>query len=109
MATNRLPDPVAVLDAVGEQTFRFFRKAADTVLDMLAAVGGVFAMCGRIVWLFPQALKDPDAVMKQANFKRATDDRFFIVIEACDSRYDAAGTRALLEKIGGKDVAELEP
>ncbi|HXP89617.1 MAG TPA: ABC transporter permease [Fibrobacteria bacterium] len=66
MATNRLPDPVAVLEAVGEQTVRFFRKVVGTVLDMLAAVGGIFAMCGRILWLFPQALRDPGAVMKQA-------------------------------------------
>jgi hypothetical protein len=48
------------------------------------------------------------AVMKQAHFKRATDDRFFIVIEARDPLYDAAATRALLEKIGGREIAELE-
>ena len=36
------------------------------------------------------------AVLKQAHFQRATDDRFFIVIEARDPHYDAAATRALL-------------
>jgi phospholipid/cholesterol/gamma-HCH transport system permease protein len=66
MGTSRLPDPVAVLEAVGEQTVRAARKLVNTVLDMLATIGGVFAMCGRIVWLFPAALRNPDTVMKQA-------------------------------------------
>ena len=48
------------------------------------------------------------AVMKQANFKRATDDRFFVVIEARDPQYDPAATKALLESVGGREIAELE-
>jgi hypothetical protein len=48
------------------------------------------------------------AVMKQPHFKRATDDRFFVVIEARDPRYDPAATKALLEKAGGREIAELE-
>jgi Protein of unknown function (DUF3341) len=49
------------------------------------------------------------AVMKQAHFQRAMDDRFFVVIEARDPRYDTAATRALLEKLGGREIEELEP
>jgi hypothetical protein len=48
------------------------------------------------------------AVMKQAHYRRATDDRFFVVIEARDDCYDPAATRALLEKLGGREIAELE-
>ena len=48
------------------------------------------------------------AVMKQPHFQRATDDRFFVVIEARDPLYDPAATKALLEKIGGREIAELE-
>ena len=48
-------------------------------------------------------------ILKFDRIHRATSDRFFIVIEAVDPRFDAAATRALLEKLGGKDVAELEP
>jgi hypothetical protein len=48
------------------------------------------------------------AVMKQVNFKRATDDRFFVVIEARDPHYDLVATKALLEKVGGREIAELE-
>ncbi|MDD2762826.1 MAG: DUF3341 domain-containing protein [Opitutaceae bacterium] len=48
------------------------------------------------------------AVMKQPYFQRATDDRFFVVIEARDPAYDRAATRALLEKFGGREITELE-
>ncbi len=48
------------------------------------------------------------AVMKQAHFQRAMDDRFFVVIEARDPCYDAAETRALLEQLGGREIEELE-
>ena len=44
------------------------------------------------------------AVMKQAHYKRATDDRFFVVIEARDPRYDPAVTLALLERVGGREI-----
>jgi hypothetical protein len=47
-------------------------------------------------------------VMKAPQFVRAMDDRFYIVIEARDPKFNAAQTRALLEQAGGKDLAELE-
>jgi Protein of unknown function (DUF3341) len=47
-------------------------------------------------------------VMKAPQFVRALDDRFYIVIEAHDPKYNAAATRELLAKAGGKDIAELE-
>jgi len=49
------------------------------------------------------------AVMKQAHYRRATDDRFFVVVEARDPRYDPAATRALLATLGGHDIEDLEP
>jgi len=48
------------------------------------------------------------AVMKQAHFQRAMDDRFFVVIEARDPCYDRAATQALLEKVGGREIEELQ-
>jgi len=47
-------------------------------------------------------------VMKAPQFVRALDDRFFIVIEANDPKFNATATRDLLAKIGGQDIAELE-
>lgn len=47
-------------------------------------------------------------VLKAPQFVRASDDRFYIVIEANDPKFNPAQTRTLLEQIGGKDIAEIE-
>ena len=47
-------------------------------------------------------------VLKAPQFVRASDDRFYIVIEANDPKFNPAQTRSLLEQVGGKDIAELE-
>jgi hypothetical protein len=41
-------------------------------------------------------------------FKRATDDTFFISIEATDPLFDPIETRRLLEEISGRQVEEVE-
>jgi hypothetical protein len=48
-------------------------------------------------------------VLKYPKIKRGMDDLFFIVIEARDPRFHPENTRALLTKIGGTDITELEP
>jgi len=45
---------------------------------------------------------------KAPQFVRHLDDRFYIVIEANDPKFNSAQTRDFLAKIGGKDIAELE-
>jgi len=40
-------------------------------------------------------------------FRRATQDRFFIVVEARDPRFDIDKTRALLSDLGGSAVEEI--
>ncbi len=47
-------------------------------------------------------------VMKAPQFVRALDDRFFIVIEANDPKFNLTSTREFLASIGGQDIAELE-
>ena len=47
-------------------------------------------------------------VLKYEKFHRGTNDRFFVVIEARDPHFDAAGTRALLAAVGGQEITELE-
>ncbi len=42
-------------------------------------------------------------------FERATDDKFFIMIEAADPKFDLEKTRALLKDAGATQVEELEP
>jgi hypothetical protein len=48
-------------------------------------------------------------VLKYDQIRRGLDDTFFLVIEASDPKFDLAGTRALLAKIGGTTISELEP
>lgn len=47
-------------------------------------------------------------VQKAPQLTRLLDDRFHIVIEASDPKYNPAQTREFLAKIGGTDIAELE-
>jgi hypothetical protein len=47
-------------------------------------------------------------VLKSPKIRRGLDDQFLIVIETRDPRFNLANTRALLEKAGGKEIAELE-
>jgi len=65
-----------------------------------ATIGGMFFLNKLPMHYHP--------VMKAAQFVRATDDRFYIVIEANDPKFNAAATRELLAKAGGKDIAEIE-
>ena len=41
-------------------------------------------------------------------FARATDDGFFISIEARDPKFSAEGTKALLDEIGGANIELVE-
>jgi hypothetical protein len=65
-----------------------------------ATIGGMFVLNGLPMHYHP--------VLNYENIRRGTDDLFFIVIERSDTRFNAENTRALLEKIGGRDIAELE-
>jgi len=42
-------------------------------------------------------------------FERVTDDKFFIMIESGDPKFDLEATRALLQKTGATLVEELQP
>jgi len=42
-------------------------------------------------------------------FERVTDDKFFIMIESSDPKFDLEATRALLQKSGATLVEELQP
>ena len=65
-----------------------------------ATIGGMFFLNGLPMHYHP--------VLNYPNIRRATDDRFLIVIERDDPRFDDAATRALLAAVGGKDIEEVE-
>lgn len=47
-------------------------------------------------------------VFNSARFGRFSDDRFFISVEARDPKFEAAGTREFLSRIGGNYLEPLE-
>lgn len=47
-------------------------------------------------------------VLKYEDIDRGMDDKFFVVIEASDPRFNNENTKSLLEKAGGKNIKELE-
>jgi hypothetical protein len=65
-----------------------------------ATIIGMFVLNGLPMHYHP--------VLKYDQIRRGMDDTFFIVIEARDPRFNLANTRAMLEKIGGANIAELE-
>ncbi|MFT3780882.1 MAG: DUF3341 domain-containing protein [Nibricoccus sp.] len=65
-----------------------------------ATIGGMFFLNRLPMHYHP--------VLKYDKIHEGMDDRFFIVIEARDPKFDLARTRALLEKAGGKEIKELE-
>ena len=70
---------------------------------LLSAFGAVFGMFG--LNKLPR-LHHP--VFKHSTFHRASDDRFFLSIEATDPKFDRRETVRFLESIGGKHVELVE-
>ena len=70
---------------------------------LLAAFGAVFGMFG--INKLPR-LHHP--IFQHPTIHRASDDRFFLSIEATDPKFDRAATAKFLESLGGKHVQVLE-
>lgn len=47
------------------------------------------------------------ATMRHKSFPRSSDDGFFVTVEASDPKYDSDEVKALLEKLGAKEVEEV--
>jgi hypothetical protein len=70
---------------------------------LLAAFGAFFGM------LIYNGLPRPyHSVFNTPNFERASQDRFFLAIQADDPKYDPVQTRELLESTGASQVSEVE-
>lgn len=70
------------------------------LLSALTALLGMLTLNG-----LPQ-LHHP--LFASRHFRRATDDRYFISVEAADPLFDRVRTRAFLESLGGVRVEEVE-
>ncbi|MCC5025824.1 MAG: DUF3341 domain-containing protein [Candidatus Synoicihabitans palmerolidicus] len=70
------------------------------LLTAFFTIGGMFFLNGLPMHYHP--------VLKTEHIHRGLDDKFLIVIESRDPKYDSSATAALLESIGGKDVTQIE-
>jgi hypothetical protein len=70
---------------------------------LLSGFGAVFGMFG--INRLPR-LHHP--IFNHSTIHRATDDRFFLSIEATDPKFDSTQTARFLESIGGKHVEIVE-
>jgi hypothetical protein len=69
---------------------------------LLSVFGGLFGLaclCRLPAWYHP--------TFKSKAFNRVTDDRFFLVIEAVDSKYVKEQVMAFMESLGGQNIEEL--
>ena len=71
------------------------------LIAALSAFFGVLALNGLPMPYHP--------VFNVERFELASRNRFFLLIEAADLRFDSAGTRRFLENIGSHGVYEVEP
>ncbi|MEE2658152.1 MAG: DUF3341 domain-containing protein [Candidatus Latescibacterota bacterium] len=71
----------------------------------------LFAAVGTVISLLAlNRLPQPyHPVFNAPGFERASQDRFFLCIEADDPQYDASGTRSFLQSLDPVNVAEVEP
>ncbi len=66
------------------------------LLSALTTVGSMFLLNQLPKWYHP--------VFNWDRFKKVTDDGFFIVIEARDSKFSETRTKVLLQELGGSNV-----
>jgi hypothetical protein len=69
------------------------------LLSALTTFVMVWALCGLPRFFHP--------TMRHKSFSRATDDGFFITIEATDKKYNAGELKKLLEKLGAVGIEEV--
>lgn len=76
------------------------------MFELTILFSGFTVLFGLLALMKLPRLNHPLFASKQ--FHRATDDGFFIAIEARDPKFSPDGTKALLEDIGGRNIELVE-
>ena len=70
------------------------------LLSAFTTLFGLLGLIGLPRWNHP--------IFTSKNFARFSDDTFFVSIEARDAKFSQEGTKALLEKLGAKNIELVE-
>jgi len=73
--------------------------------ELTVLISGV--TCFFTLWVMSGLPKLFHATMRHRSFRRSSDDGFFLTVEATDPQYDSGETKALLEKLGAREVEEV--
>ena len=76
------------------------------IFECTVLIAAITAVCGMFALNGLPMLYNP--LFKSDRFRRATDDRFFIVIDASDRRFDEAETTQLLKDAGAVAIERVE-
>ena len=79
-----------------------FMPVAFELTILLASFGAFFGM-----WALNGLPKFSNPLFTNPRFDRATDDTFFLYIDAKDDRYDRAGVEKLFAECGGEHISEV--
>lgn len=94
------------LNISGKPAFPFLAYVPVTfeITVLLSAFACFFGMWGlnRLPTFFHPVFQHP-------SFHKATDDKFFIAVEAKDPNFDPSRTRKLLEEAGAQELVEVQP
>jgi hypothetical protein len=88
----------------GKEAFSF--QAYIPVFFELTVLCAAFA-CFFGMWLMNRLPRFSHPAHTHPSFHRATDDAFFISVEAADPRFDRAATRKMLAALGARELVEV--
>lgn len=88
----------------GKEAFSF--QAYVPVFFELTVLCAAFA-CFFGMWTMNKLPRFFHPTQTHPSFHRATDDAFFISVEAADPRFDRAGTKRLLTALGARELCEV--
>ncbi len=92
--------------AVGGKPYFAWEQFFPITFELGILLGSAGAIAGMFLTNRLPMLYHP--MMKKDRFLRVGDDKFFITIESDDPLFDASEARALLERLGGTGVEEVE-
>jgi hypothetical protein len=90
---------------IGGRPFNSWPSFIPVTFEMTILFAGLSAVFGMLIL---NGLPMPyHPVFNVPRFVRATEDKFFLIVFSSDPKYDAVQTRAFLESLGAKSIAEV--